>query len=80
MDFEIIGSIAATETIAQGNGIRDLPRLRKVYGAGNWRKKKGTATVRFSSGATAVVELHWYEAHGIGRREDKIKTIIRVLP
>jgi len=69
-----------SETIAQGKGIRDLPRLRKAYGVGNWRKKKGTATVRFVDGSTAIVELHWYEAHGIGRREEKIKTIIRVLP
>lgn len=80
MDFDVVGTITGSETISQGNGIRDLPRLRKVYGAGNWRKKKGTATVRFGNGATAIVELHWYETHGIGRREEKIKTIIRVLP
>jgi hypothetical protein len=54
--------------------------LRRAYGTGNWKEKKGTTTVRFENGKSAVVELHWYEAHGIGRREEKVKTIIRVLP
>lgn len=80
MYFERISTIAGVETIAGGHDIRELARLRRCYGAGNWRKKKGTATVRFGNGATAVVELHWYEAHGIGRREEKIKTVLRVLP
>ncbi len=80
MDFELVGGISGIETIAEGHGIRELARLRRIYGARNWKKKKGTATVRFSDGAVAVVELHWYEAHGIGRREEKIKTIQQVLP
>jgi hypothetical protein len=80
MHFELASAIAAVETIAEGHGIRELSRLRRVYGTGNWKKKKGIGTVRLGNGVTAVVELHWYEAHGIGRREVKIKTILRVLP
>jgi nucleotidyltransferase/DNA polymerase involved in DNA repair len=71
MDFEIVGGIAGIELIAEGHGIRDRSRLCRSYGAGNWKKKKGTATVRYANGVTAIVELHWYEAHGIGRREKK---------
>lgn len=77
--FEIASSIAGIETIAEGSGIRELARLRRCYGKGNWKEKKGTATVRFENGAVAVVELHWYEAHGIGRREEKVKTVLRIL-
>ena len=73
MDFQIVGPIEAVETIAVGNGIRDLAMLRKRYGLGNWRKKKGIATVRLSSGTTARAEVHWYEAHGIGKVKLKIK-------
>jgi hypothetical protein len=80
MDFELVSRIRATETIAAGHGIRELPRLRRTYGTGNWKKKKGIATVRFANGVAAIVELHWYEAHGFGRREEKIKTILKVLP
>lgn len=80
MDFELVGDIAGRESIAEGHGIRELARLRRAYGSGNWKKKKGTATIRFANGKTAIVELHWYEAHGIGRREEKIKAIIRMLP
>ena len=80
MDFEIVSQIQTTETIAQGHGIRDLARLRKNYGTGNWKKKKGFATVRYQNGVRAVVELHWYESHGLGRREQKVKFIIEVLP
>lgn len=80
MHFERVSPFAGVETIAEGHGIRELARLRRCHGPGNWKKKKGQATIRFASGAKAVVELHWYEAHGIGRREEKIKTILRVLP
>ncbi len=73
MNFEIIGEITDIETIAVGSKIRDVVRLRKVYGKGRWRKLKGVATVRLRSGRTRLAELHWYEAHGVGRKEMKRK-------
>ena len=73
MNFQIVGSIEAVETIAEGNGIRDLAMLRQRYGLGNWRKKKGIATVQLSDGAVARAEVHWYEAHGIGKVRLKMK-------
>jgi hypothetical protein len=73
MDFDILGAITDIETIAAGKAIRELPRLRRVYGQGRWRKKKGIATIRLSSGRVRRAELHWYEAHGIGRKEIKRK-------
>jgi hypothetical protein len=72
-EFEIIGRIANIETIAIGNAIREIDRLRKFFGAGRWRKLKGVATVRFEDGTIHRVELHWYEAHGVGRKKLKIK-------
>jgi len=76
MKFEIVGEIADIETIAIGSSIREVARLRKVYGAGRWRKLKGIATVCLSDGTICEAEIHWYEAHGIGRREFKIKHIL----
>ncbi len=73
MFFEVVGSITEIEIIATGHGIRDLARLRRRYGVGRWRKLKGVAIVRLNIGVTRRVELHWYEAHGIGRRQMKIK-------
>jgi hypothetical protein len=73
MHFEIIGDITEIEIIAVGKSIRDLPRLRKVYGSGRWRKLKGVARIRLASGELRVAELHWYEAHGIGKKEIKRK-------
>ena len=73
MEFEILGEIADIEAIAVGKAIRELPRLRRQYGAGRWRKLKGTATIRLANGAIRRAELHWYEAHGIGRKEFKRK-------
>jgi hypothetical protein len=70
---DIVGEITAVETIALGRAIRDLPRLEKLYGKGRWRKMKGKALMRLPSGRVRLVELHWYEAHGIGRRELKRK-------
>ncbi len=64
------------ETIATGRAIRELPRLQRAYGKGRWRKLKGVARVALPDGTAALVELHWYEAHGIGRREPKIKRIL----
>lgn len=77
MHFEILGEIRQVETIAVGRGIRILDRLNRDFGRGNWRKLKGIATVRLSSGRVVDAELHWYEAHGIGKRRMKIK---RYLP
>lgn len=73
MYFEIIGDITEVETIAVGGKIRELARLRKQFGKGRWRKLKGVATVRLKNGRIRQVELHWYEAHGIGKRKLKIK-------
>lgn len=73
MDFEVVGPIQAIETIAVGRAIRQLRRLRRRYGAGRWRKRKGVASVRLRDGTVHEAEIHWYEAHGIGRREMKIK-------
>ena len=76
MYFEIIDEIHNTETIAIGGSIRDIMRLRKQYGIGRWRKMKGVARVRLRSGIIRHAELHWYEAHGIGRRKLKIKRLL----
>lgn len=70
---EIIGAVEALETIAVGKGIREHDRLQDLYGKGRWRKMKGKALMRLPSGRVRLVELHWYEAHGIGRRELKRK-------
>ena len=74
--LQIVGSIADIETIASGREIRELPRLRKIYGGGRWRKLKGTATVQLPDGTTARAEAHGYERHGLGRRELKIKRLL----
>ena len=73
MDFEIIGNMTAVEPIAVGGGIRDRKRLRRLYGKGRWRKLRGIATVRLADGTIHTAEVHWYEAHGIGRKEFKLK-------
>jgi hypothetical protein len=73
MKFELVGSIANAAVIAAGPGIRVRSYLRKAYGHGRWRKMKGTATIRLPNGALRKVELHWYEAHGIGKRDLRIK-------
>jgi len=73
MKFELVGSIANAETVAAGPGVRIRSYLRKAYGPGRWRKVKGTATVRLPNGTLRRVELHWYEAHGIGKKDLKIK-------
>jgi hypothetical protein len=73
MDFELVGAVRDAETIAAGRAIRELRRLRRRYGKGRWRKRKGIATVRLQDGTVHRAEVHWYEAHGIGRREMKIK-------
>lgn len=77
-DFEIIGTMSRAETFAVGASIREIERLREQYGAGRWRKRKGYATVKLKDGTIVQeAEIHWYEAHGIGRVDDKIKRVIR---
>lgn len=76
MYFEIVGEISGIETIAQGYGIRRLKILRKRYGGRNWRKKKGVAIVRLVNGSVRWAEVHWYEAHGVGRKGWKIKRFL----
>ena len=76
MHFEILGDLANIETIATGSGIREIARLRKRYGRGRWRKRKGIADVRLRRGEIARAEVHWYEATGIGKREFKIKRLL----
>ncbi|MDI6890891.1 MAG: hypothetical protein QMC83_08150 [Thermodesulfovibrionales bacterium] len=76
MYFEIIDEIEDIETIAVGGRIRDIMRLRKQYGPSRWRKLKGMAKVRLQSGRICNAELHWYEAHGIGRKKIKIKRLL----
>lgn len=73
MPFEIIGRIEDAETVAAGKGIRELKRLQKAYGKGNWRKRKGNAQVKLPDGDIRLAELHGYEASGIGKKEFKIK-------
>ena len=72
-DFRILGEILELETLAESDAIRELPRLVKAHGFGRWRKRKGVADVETAGGAVRRVELHWYEAHGIGSVEMKIK-------
>jgi hypothetical protein len=76
VDFEVVGEITDMETFAAGSAIRELPRLRRVYGSGRWRKRKGMARVRLADGTLCRAELHWCEAHGIGRKEMKIKRFL----
>jgi hypothetical protein len=76
MQFEIIGEINKIEVIASGAGIRERKRLWKTYGRAPWRKVKGIARVKLKDGALATAELHWYQAHGIGKKEFKIKRLL----
>jgi hypothetical protein len=76
MNFEVVGDVTEIETFAVGASIRELPRLRRPYGAGRWRKRKGMARVRLVDGLVCRAEVHWYEAHGIGRVEVKIKRFL----
>jgi hypothetical protein len=74
--FEVCSEIAGVETFAVGNSIRELPRLRKLYGPGRSRKRKGYATVKLPSGTIRRAEIHWYEASGIGKIELKVKRFV----
>jgi len=75
-EFKILTDIVGVEIIAVGNSIRNLKRLTEGYGPGRWRKLKGVATVRLRNGRVRRAELHWYEAHGIGKRDFKIKRYV----
>jgi len=76
MRFEVLDQISEIETFATGSAIREIARLRKLYGRGRWRKRKGVARVRLGNGQILLAELHWYEAAGIGRKEFKIKRLL----
>jgi hypothetical protein len=76
MQFEILGEISEIETFATGSGIREIARLRRIYGRGRWRKRKGIARIRLTNGTVHIVEVHRYEATGIGRKEFKIKHLL----
>lgn len=76
MDFTILGPITAVEVIARGAGVRATRRLRKFHGAGRWRKIKGVARVKLLDGTIRTAELHWHEAHGIDKKEIKIKRLL----
>jgi hypothetical protein len=73
MDFEVVGEITVLETIVSGRSVRALRRLERQYGKGRWRKMKGRARVKLLDGSVHTAEIHWYEAHGIGKKEYKLK-------
>jgi hypothetical protein len=73
MDFELVGEMTQIETIASGSGVRERARLRRYYGLGRWRQLKGIARVRLVDGTIRLADIHWDEAHGIGKRELKLK-------
>lgn len=76
MAFEVVGKITNVETIATGREIREFRNLVRLYGLAHWRKRKGIARVRLAGGKIRLAELHWYEAHGVGRRKVKIKKVL----
>ncbi|HXV59987.1 MAG TPA: hypothetical protein VEK15_04780 [Vicinamibacteria bacterium] len=76
MNFVIVGRVTEVEIIAVGGRIRDIMRLRRQFGPGRWRKLKGVATIRLASGVLRKAELHWYEAHGLGKKKMKIKRFL----
>jgi len=76
MHFELAGEISDVETFATGSAIREIARLRKIYGRGRWRKRKGIARVRLADGSIHMAEVHWYEAAGVGRKELKIEHLL----
>jgi len=76
MWFELVGQIGDAETIAVGLSIREIGRLRRRYGHGRWRKRKGVGMVRLADGTICMAEIHWYEAHGVGRKELRVKRLL----
>jgi hypothetical protein len=77
LKFEILGEIRGIEPIAAGRGVYIRRYLERTYGKGRWRKMKGIATVQLADGTICEAEIHWFEAHGIGRKDFKIKRVIR---
>lgn len=75
-EFEIIGEIRDIQTIATGRGVYIRRYLERTYGKGRWRKMKGIATVQLADGTIYEAEIHWFEAHGVGRKDFKIKRLI----
>lgn len=73
MHFKIKGEIRKIEIIAVGHGIKNLNRLNKVYGRTNWKKLKGICQVKLEDDTILEAQVHWYEGHGIGKKEMKIK-------
>ena len=76
MNFEVVGEITNVETIAEGPGVRIRSLLDKTHGKGRWRKLKGVARVRVEDGRIRPAELHWFEAHGVGRKRMRIKAFL----
>ncbi len=76
MRFKVLSDIGNVEVIALGKSIRILAKLEKLYGRGRWRKLKGRAIIELPDGTVVTAELHWYEAHGIGRKDMKIKRLV----
>jgi uncharacterized protein with ACT and thioredoxin-like domain len=76
-EFELLGEIRHIETIATGRGVYIRRFLERTYGKGRWRKLKGEATVQFADGTVSEAEIHWFEAHGVGRKDFKIKRVLR---
>lgn len=76
MAFRIVGTLSKIEIIASGQSVRESRRLRKFYGGSRWRKLKGDASIQLRDGTIRLAELHWYEAHGIGKKEIKIKRFL----
>jgi hypothetical protein len=78
MWFELLTEIADAETIAAGTSIREIARLRRRYGRGRWRKRKGVGTVRLADGTICEAEIHWYESHGVGKKELRIRRLLEI--
>lgn len=78
MFFTIVGKVLNVENIALGKGIRERRRLRKLYGGHQWKKMKGHAAIKLADGTMCHAEVHWYEAHGVGKKEIKIKRILEI--
>jgi hypothetical protein len=73
VNYERISQLTEVQIIAKGNGLDIRHHLNRTFGYGNWRKLKGNAVIRYESGEVWLVELHWYEAQGIGKRLEKVK-------
>jgi hypothetical protein len=58
MDFEVLDDLGDVEVIATGSSIRELSRLRRLYGKGRWKKMKGIARIRLTNGQIRLAELH----------------------